>query len=55
MTKTPVKFQKNRHKIVRGVAHTRYLLLLWGRKYGTNAEYYVTEKAGSKPSDVSKW
>ena len=24
MTKTPVKFQKNQHKTVGGVAHTRY-------------------------------
>ena len=27
MTKTPIKFQKDRHKTVGGVAHTRYLLL----------------------------
>ena len=26
MTKTPVKFQKNQHKTVGGVAHTRYPL-----------------------------
>ena len=26
MTKTSVKFQKNRHKTVGGVAHTRYPL-----------------------------
>ena len=29
MTKTSVKFRKNRHKTVGGVAHTRYIVL-WG-------------------------
>ena len=28
ITKTPVKFQKNWHKTVRGDAHTRYLLFM---------------------------
>ena len=35
MTKTPVKFQKNQHKNVGGVAHTRYPLSI--RLNGKNA------------------
>ena len=30
VTRTPAKFQKDRHKTVGGVAHTRYLLLEGG-------------------------
>ena len=60
MTKRSVKFQKNRHKTVGGVAHIRYLLLFFwggggrkdGRTEGRNAENYVPplffEKAGAK-------
>ena len=44
MTKTPVKFEKDRHKTV-GVVHTRYLLLEGGWNHVTmeqrKAEYYV--------------
>ena len=51
MTKTSVKFRKNRHKTVGGVAHTRCISTLGGRKDGErNAENYVPplffEKAG---------
>ena len=45
MTKTSVKFTKDRHKTVGGVAHTRYLLLEVGQNHGTmyprKAEYYM--------------
>ena len=34
MTKAPVKFQKDRHKTVGGVSHTRYLLLEGGQYHG---------------------
>ena len=59
MTKTSLKFRKNRHKTVGGVAHTRYLQYNGdrrtdgrkdGQKDGRNAENYVPplffEKAG---------
>ena len=59
MTKKSVKFRKNRHKTVGGVAHTRYIVLLgdgnterWKdrRTEGRKAENYVPplffEKAG---------
>ena len=59
MTKTSVKFRKNRHKTVGGVAHTRYLSYIRGtegrkdgRTEGRKAENYVPplffEKAGDK-------
>ena len=34
MINTSVKFRKNRHKTVGGVAHLKYLLLLGGQKDG---------------------
>ena len=54
MTKTPVKFQNDRHKTVHktvgGVVHTTYLLLEGAEP--RKAEYYVPllffEKAGDK-------
>ena len=62
MTKTPVKFRKNRHKTVGGVAHTRYLLLKgdgsaprYGATLVRNAEYYVphfsSKRRGTKSKD----
>ena len=58
MTKTSVKFRKNRQK-KNGVAHTRYMYLLLygegrteGRTEGRNAEFYVPlllfDKTGDK-------
>ena len=52
MTKTSVKFRKNRHKTVGGVARqgTYYIRRTEGRTEGRNAENYVPplffEKAG---------
>ena len=41
MSKTSVKFQKNRHKTVGGVAHTRYIVLKGGGEDGRKAKNYV--------------
>ena len=57
MTKTSVKFRKNRHKTVGWVAHTRHLLLYGGRKEGRNAEYmyYVPSPLFSKKGGDKKF
>ena len=64
MTKTSVKFRKNRHKTVGGVAHTRYLQYKGdgrtegrkdgrkdGRTEGRNAENYVPPLFFEKAGD----
>ena len=64
MTKTSVKFQKNRHKTVGGVAHTRYIVLQGdgktegqtegqteGRTEGRKAENYVPPLFFEKAGD----
>ena len=64
MTKTSVKFQKNRHKTVGGVAHTRYIVLYGDgrtdgrkdgrterRKDGRKAENYVPPLFFEKAGD----
>ena len=51
MIKTPVKFQKDRHKTVEGVAHTRYLLLEGGWKQGkpnTMSPLFSSKRRGTK-------
>ena len=60
MPKTPVKFQKNRHKTVGGAAHTSYLIHYEFRRDGrkgrrkdempntTTPSAFLMEKAGDK-------
>ena len=46
MTKTPVKFQKNQHKTVGGVAHTRYPLSIYfnGKNARKMTEFNLQKK-----------
>ena len=46
MTKTPAKVQKDQHKTVGGVEHTRYLLLEGGRNHVTAESQILSPLAG---------
>ena len=53
MTKTPVKFQRNRHKTIGGVAHTRYSLSIYFDIY-TEAYKLLAEKVTKKNLSIKR-